>query len=182
MNEYDNWDYQDDDDEGPIDPKSLPKQLRKVIRDAKAAEKAARDEAATLRTQVRESVISGVLTSRGVPAKVAKLIPADVESSAEAIDKWLTDYQDVFGSGQPAPAQTTNQTAEPSNGNGQQFIDNAATNTGPTPDEIAAMQRMQGTTGTAQPFGGRMEELALKLNDPSLTEEQLDALIAKGSL
>lgn len=180
MNEYDNWDYQDDDDEGPIDPKSLPKQLRKVIRDAKKEAADSKAEAAELRKQVRESVVSNVLTARGVPAKVAKLIPADVETSAEAIEKWLADYGDVFGSGQSASTQTATQTADTSNG--QQFINDAATNTGPSAEEIAAMQRMQNTSGTAQPFGGRMDELQAKLNDPSLTEEQLDALIAKGSL
>lgn len=180
MNEYSNWDFQDDDDDDgqAIDPRSLPKQLRKVIASAKKEAKEAKDEADNLRKQVRENAISNVLTSKGVPAKVAKLIPADI-TSAEAIETWLADYGDVFGSGQSASTQTTNQ-ADTSNG--QQFINDAATNTGPSAEEIAAMQRMQNTSGTAQPFGGRMGELQAKLNDPSLTEEQLDALIAKGSL
>lgn len=179
MNEYD-WDYQeDDDDEGPVDPKSLPKQLRKVIANAKKAEKEARDETAVLRKQVRESNIASVLTSRNVPAKVAKLIPADIEPSTEAIEKWLTDFGDVFSVGQSAPPAATGST--PPTG-GQAFINNAATSTGPSPEEIAALQRMQGTAATALPFGGRMDELKSLLESPDLTEERLDALISKGGL
>lgn len=178
MNEYD-WNtlQDDDDDDGqPIDPRSLPKQLRKVIRDAKNEAKQAREEVETLRGQVRERAVADVLKARGVPEKVAKLIPGAV-TSPEAIENWLTEFGDVFGS----PAATT-QTATTETSNGQQFIENASTNAGPRAEEIAAIQRMQGTTGTAVPFGGRMEELQSKLNDPNLTEEQLDALIAGGSL
>lgn len=176
MVEYD-WDFQDDDDdEQPIDPRSLPKQLRNMLKAAKKNEKDALDKVKTLETRNREFVVGQVLESKGVPKKVAKLIPADV-TSAEAIETWLTDYSDVF-----SPSSTTTEVVEQkteTTSNGQAFINAAG---GPSADEIAAMQRMQNTAGTALPFGGRGEELMAKLNDPDLTVEQLDALIAKGGL
>lgn len=176
MNEYD-WDYQDDDDDGPIDPKTLPQKLRKVIASAKKEAKEAKDEADILRKQVREINLSTVLKSKGVSEKVARLIPADV-TSAEAIDTWLSEFGDVFGTPAASPPAANQAPAT----NGQQFIENAAATVGPSAEEIAAMQRMQGTTGTALPFGGRIPELQLKLDDPNLTEEQLDQMIKSGGL
>lgn len=181
MSEYDAWDFQDEDDDQPIDPRSLPKQLRKVIRDAKAEAKEAREEAKTLREQNREIVLNSVLRSKGVPEKVAKLIPADV-TSAEAIETWLTDYSDVFTPSSSAPAQQAN-SGEAANAasQGQTFIDNAAT-AGADAGDVAAMQRMQETASTALPFGGRADELMAKLNDPNLTEDEFNALLKKGGL
>lgn len=180
MVEYD-WNFQDDDDddEQPIDPRSLPKQLRKVIKDAKAEAKAAKDEAEILRKENREIHVTNVLKSMGVPEKVAKLIPPDV-TSGEAIKSWLSDYSDVFTPSSSTPA-TQASTGEVANSNGQTFIENAATTaTGLTPEEIANAQRMQNTASTAQPFGGKQEELMAKLNDPELTEEQFNALLKAG--
>jgi hypothetical protein len=175
--EYD-WDFQDDDDEQPIDPRSLPKQLRKVIKDAKAEAKAAKDEAEVLRKENREIHVTNVLKSMGVPEKVAKLIPSDV-TSGEAIKSWLSDYSDVFTPSSSTPA-TQAVTGEVVNTNGQAFIENAATANGMSPEEIANAQRMQATATSGQPFGGRHDELMAKLNDPELTEEQFTALLKAG--
>jgi hypothetical protein len=176
--EYD-WDFQDDDDEQPIDPRSLPKQLRKVIKDAKAEAKAAKDEAEVLRKENREIHVTNVLKSMGVPEKVAKLIPSDV-TSGEAIKSWLSDYSDVFTPSSSTPA-TQASTGEAVNSNGQTSIESAATTAnGLTPEEIANAQRMQNTATSGQPFGGRHDELMAKLNDPELTEEQFTALLKAG--
>lgn len=181
MSEYD-WNDFEDDDEQPIDPRSLPKQLRKVIRDAKAEAKQAKEEAEALRKQNREILVGNVLKSKGVPEKVAKLIPADV-TSAEAIETWLTDYSDVFSPSSPAPAAQAVTGVQSEGSNGQAFINNAAaSNGGLSPEEIADAQRMQQTTATALPFGGRAEELMAKLEDPDLTEEQFHDLLKKGGL
>lgn len=173
MSEYDAWDFQDDDDDQPIDPRSLPKQLRKVIRDAKAEAKQAKEEAETLRKQNREILVGNVLRTKGVPEKVAKLIPGDV-SSPEAIDTWLTEYGDVFGT----PSAST---AAPSGAQGQGGADNATT-AGVNAEEIAAIQKMQNVASTGLPFGGKAEELLAKINDPNLTQEQFMDLLAKGGL
>jgi hypothetical protein len=45
----------------------------------------------------RSSLIAGVLQEKGVPAKVASLLPNDVEATPEAVGKWLDDWSDVFG-------------------------------------------------------------------------------------
>lgn len=162
MTEYD-WDFEDEDLEEPeqqVTPGNLPKELRKVIRDAKKAEKAALEKAAEFEAQLRKNAVEGVLNARSVPAKVAKLIPADVEASAEAVGKWLDDYGDVFGVSSSA---------------GQE--ENANTSAGQDPD-VSAMQRMQDTASTGEALGGSVQQQLERLNDPNLTEEQLDAMIA----
>lgn len=164
MTEYD-WDDFEDGEEGEeqtpqVSPGSLPKELRRVIRDAKKSEKAALEKAANLESQLRKNAVEGVLTARNVPAKVAKLIPSEVEATPDAISKWLDEYGDVFGV-QPGGQQAAQESAP----NGQ----NA---------DIAAMQRMQSTASSGEAFNGSQQELLAKLSDPSLTEEQLDALIA----
>lgn len=158
MSEYDWDDVQDEETEQSFDPRNLPKELRKIIRDSKKAEKEARDEVAVLRVQVRDAAVSSVLAARGVPAKIAKLIPQEIVS-ADAVEAWLVDYADVFGAASaPAP----------------QAVENADI---PSGEDIAAMQRMQATASSGEPFGGRADELMARLSDPSLTKEQLDQLI-----
>lgn len=180
MVEYD-WNFQDDDDddEQPIDPRSLPKQLRTMLKTAKKNERDALDKVKTLEAQNREFAVSQVLESKGVPKKVAKLIPGDV-TSPEAIETWLSDYSDLFAppSSTPANADVTSQ-GGPADA-GQAFIANATAPNGLTPEEIANAQRMQNTASTALPFGGRQEELMAKLNDPNLTEEQFNELLKSG--
>lgn len=179
MSGYD-WDFEDD-DEQPIDPRSLPKQLRDMLKATKKAEKEALDRVKTLETSNRELVVSRVLESKGVPVKVAQLIPPDV-TSGEAIEKWLSDFSDVFTPSSSTSAATQAPTGEQASttSQGQAFIDNAAVSSGLTPEEIANQQRMQNTAATSQPFGGKAEELLAKLNDPELTEEQFNALLKAG--
>lgn len=90
-------DLYDDDDS------NLVKDLRKQLEAAKKAQATAEATAAELKGAVRQRTLAEVLTSKGVNAKVAALIPTDVEGD-EAVGKWLDDYADVFGITVAAPA------------------------------------------------------------------------------
>lgn len=170
MSEFD-WDnFEDDDTEDPtpqtLNPQ-LPKELRRVIRDLKKSEKEATERAVNLERQLRTNTVTGVLAARAVPAKVANLIPSDVDATPEAIGKWLDDYGDVFGI-----QQTANESG--------QTVSNGAAGTVTTSQpnaDISAMQRMQQTAASGDLFSAQ-QALMTKLTDPALTKEQLEALIA----
>ncbi len=49
-----------------------------------------------MRSELRARSVKDVLASKGVPDKLAKLIPSDIDTP-EQIDSWLTEYSDVFG-------------------------------------------------------------------------------------
>jgi hypothetical protein len=104
--------WADDDEETP-----LVKRLRAEIekRDASLKEldgtlAERNEELKKLRPQVRLTSVRDVLSDLGVPAKVAKLIPQDVEASKDAVSAWLDEYGDVLGI-QKTDTSATNSTA-----------------------------------------------------------------------
>lgn len=120
-NQYDYEDDNEDQDNGPAD-------LRKALKKAQKEREALEAELGQMRKDLKSRTVKEVLESKGVPAKLAKLIPSDVDSP-EQIDAWLNEYSDVFGlqNNQEEPAQ-------------------------PNVDEetIRANQRINNTTSTAQ--------------------------------
>jgi hypothetical protein len=73
------------------------KQLRQALDKANAALKAREDELGKLQGQVRTQSVREILRDLGVKPKVAGLIPSDIDSTPEAVEKWVKDYEDVFG-------------------------------------------------------------------------------------
>ena len=139
--EYDGY----EEDQGGND---LIKTLRKKIADDAKAAKQRDEEFNALRVQVRTRTVADVLTGKGIPAKVAELIPETVEATESAVDEWLGKYSDVFGIKQ-ADAGNENGTAE--------------TNTVVTPEQTA-LNRMSQTATTGQPpvnkFAEQISEVA----------------------
>lgn len=84
------------------DDSNLVRDLRAQLRKAKAAEKAAVDEASKLKADNRQSSIAKILADKKLPDKVLKLIPADVVDEA-GVNTWLEEYGDVFGIAEPDP-------------------------------------------------------------------------------
>ena len=100
---------------------STLKDLRKQREDAVNEAKALKAQLAALQSQVRTQTVAGVLKDKGVPAKVAKLVPADVEATEEAVVKWLEEFGDVFGAAAaPAVTTTTGEEAPPKPGVSQE--------------------------------------------------------------
>ncbi len=99
---------------------STLKDLRKQREDAVNEAKALKAQLAALQNQVRTQTVAGVLKDKGVPAKVAKLVPADVEATEEAVVKWLEEFGDVFGAAAPAVTTTTGEDAPPKSGVSQE--------------------------------------------------------------
>jgi len=92
--------YEDDDIfdiEDDYDSDNGVKNLRKAERAKTKRIKELEGELESLRKFQRDSVVSSVLTSKGVNPKIAAFIPSDIDSDSEAITAWLEDYGDVFG-------------------------------------------------------------------------------------
>ena len=147
-NQYDyEDDYEEQDSNGPAD-------LRKALKKAQKEREALEAELNQIRKDLKSRTVKEVLESKGVPTKLAKLIPSDIDSP-EQIDAWLTEYSDVFG------LQTQDQ-EEPAQPNVDQ-------------DTIKASQRINQTTSTAQTPSGD-ESVHQKLLAAG-SKEELDQMI-----
>ena len=95
----DEFDFDDENEE----PRSanygndLVKKLRKSQRQMEKRNKELEAELAQLRQSQREVNVKTLLEERGLNSKIMKFIPADIELSAESLDKWIEENGDVFG-------------------------------------------------------------------------------------
>jgi hypothetical protein len=151
-NQYDYEDEYEDQDNGPAD-------LRKALKKAQKEREALEAELGQMRKDLKSRTVKEVLESKGVPAKLAKLIPSDVDSP-EQIDAWLNEYSDVFG------LQTQNQEelAQPN-------VDE---------ETIRSSQRINNTTATAQTPSG--EENTYQKVMAATSKDELDKMIFGSSL
>lgn len=136
-NQYEDDDYEVED--------NGPAELRKALKKAQKEREAFEAELAKLRGDLRQRTVKDVLASKGVNAKLAKLIPSDI-TAPEEIDAWLNEYSDVFG--------TPVQSAEP-------VVSEA---------DIQSAKKIDSATSTASPAGGP-EDLYAKLMNAKNIEE-----------
>jgi hypothetical protein len=103
----DDFDFEDEDVQArqPKDNDSLIKQLRKAERSKDKQLKELQAQLNEFKSLQRETTVKSVLESKGLSPKVAKLLPADLEPTAEAVDGWLSEFGDVFGIQQSAPVE-----------------------------------------------------------------------------
>ncbi len=99
-NEYDD-EFDDFGDEGT----DVVKQLRKVNRTLEKRAKELEQELKGLQSQTRQRTVKDVLQAKGINPKIAAFIPQDIDTSEDAINGWLNEYGDVFGSTQNANSE-----------------------------------------------------------------------------
>lgn len=150
--------YEDDEQDITTGDRNLVKDLRNQLKAKAQAEKTAQEELDKLRSQVRRQSMTDVLKTSGVNEKVANLIPATVEPTAEAVGEWLKEYGELFG----APKGT----------------DEAPAQTEPDPQMVGQMQAMQQVANTGQAPGGPSEVTQTDIQGANSMEE-LMALINK---
>lgn len=133
---------------------NLVNDLRNQLKEKSKAEKELTNKLAQLEGQFRVQNVGAVLKTAGVNEKVAKLVPSDIEPTAEAVGKWLEEYKDVFG------------------------ITVDATPNEVDPEVVAQMTAMNTVATTGQAPGGPSN---VTMNDiqGATTLEDLEALIAK---
>jgi len=147
-NNFEDW---DDDEDLEVEEQPQPNDLVRKLRKAdRAKEKRIREletELGSLRSMQREATIKSVLEAKGVSAKVAKFIPQDIETSAEAIDSWIEENADIFG-------------LVNANNQQQQQVE---------PD-LATLRQIDSITANAQSPGG-IDDLLLRIQNAESADE-----------
>ena len=144
MSEYE-W---DDDDIDTSDNNAM-KELRKAYKKLQAEKKELAETLESMQSSLRERSVKDVIASKGLPDKVAALIPKDATTSEE-VEAWLAEYGDVFGIQAEA-----NEPEQPKQVN---------------PD-LAALNRISETQSSGQPFTNDPDQLASLISGAQNMEE-----------
>jgi hypothetical protein len=151
---YDDDDiFGDDDSNESYDSDKGIGNLRKADRAKSKRIKELESELENLRKFQRDSVVSSVLSEKGVNPKIASFIPADIASDAEAIDAWLNENGEIFGYVRDEPRRESN-------------ID---------PDDLQAFRRIERASNSAV-SPDDVNDMASRVNNAQSAEE-LIALI-----
>lgn len=156
----------EDDDESQGQQAQLPKGFRTQLNKVSKENKDLRDANAKLLVQVRQTAISQALSAKGIDAKVAKLVPSEIEPTPEAVEAWLADYGDLFVPKAAAEGEGTGTATD--EGQGDDDSGNA---------EYAAQMGRISTVANGAQAPARQQDLLKQISDPNLSQEQLLSLI-----
>jgi hypothetical protein len=109
-----NTDWEDEDDDLDYVPSfdsdtDLVKKLRKANRLQEKKIKDLETNLGSLTKAQRERIIKDTFALKGVNAKIATFVPADLEASEDAISAWLDEHGDVFGVQAPQKTELSQQ-------------------------------------------------------------------------
>lgn len=150
MSEYE-W---DDDDIDTSSDSNAMKELRKAYKKLQAEKKELAEQLDSMQSSIRERSVKDVIASKGLPEKVAALIPKDATTSEE-VEAWITEYGDVFGI--QVEAEQPEQSTEVN-------------------PELAALNRISETQSSGQPFTNDPDQLA-SLISSAQNQEELNKLL-----
>ncbi len=162
----DDWDY-DDDNSGQQQQQGKGNGLRQQLEAALRENKELKSKLETTQKDLRREAVARVIGSKGYKAKLAKLIPADVEPTDEGITKWLDEYGDLFGVDNMKEQQEQQQSTEAESTEDDEANSEFAR-------QLGAMGRT--TAGAQAPM--KQEDLLKRIQDPSMDKKQLLDLIA----
>lgn len=130
--------YEWDDDDIDTNDSNAMKELRKAYKKLQAEKKELAEQLEGMQSSLRERSVKDVIASKGLPEKVAALIPKDATTSEE-VEAWIAEYGDVFGVQVEAdePEQSTQ-----------------------VSPELAALNRISETQSGGQPFSNDPDQLA----------------------
>lgn len=149
MSEYE-W---DDDDIDTSSDSNAMKELRKAYKKLQAEKKELAEQLEGMQSSLRERSVKDVIASKGLPEKVAALIPKDATTSEE-VEAWIAEYGDVFGIQVEADTQPE---------------------AAPNP-ELQALNRISETQSSGQPFTNDPDQLA-SLISSAQSQEDLNKLL-----
>jgi len=131
-NQYDEYDDDEFDSEGPAN-------LRKALKKAEKQRRELEEQLSSMKSSLRDRSVKDVLETKGINTKIAAFIPKDLDTP-EQIASWLTEYADVFG------FQTKEQSSEPEiseNAIASQRIDNAVSGASTPSGDEDVMSRLK---------------------------------------
>lgn len=145
MSDYSQW---EEEDEFEGDSNAM-KELRKAYKAMQKQNKELSEQLNSFKSNLRDRSVKDVLASKGLPEKVAALIPKDATSSEE-VEAWLGEYGDIFGLTQASSEQAAQQPVSP---------------------ELQAMTRIAETQSSGQPFSGDATQLDALIRAAQTPEE-----------
>lgn len=164
------WSDDDDTDEdGYTEDSSGIAQLRKQYKAMMKEKREQEAELARLRNQSRTTSVTEILQSHDVnskvAAKVAKLIPSDVDATDEAVTKWLEEYGDVFN-------------VKGTTGEGGSAPEEKRPDTVYSEDDVAAHTKVASASHGARVDDTKVQALLGQVQSAK-TREEFDALMAQ---
>lgn len=150
-----NWDSDDDDfdaDDNAGKQQNTPKGLRAHAKRLEQENADFRRQLEEFKAANRKATLETAVKAKGLSPKVAGLVPKDIE--ADALEKWLEDYGDVFGKPEPAPQQTSPEDEQ----------------------EFGEMSRVSQAAGRGE-SPNRAVDLYAELSDKNLTPQRLMEMI-----
>ena len=130
--------YEWDDDDIDTNDSNAMKELRKAYKKLQAEKKELAEQLEGMQSSLRERSVKDVIASKGLPEKVAALIPKDATTSEE-VEAWIAEYGDVFGVQVEADEPEQPKQVDP---------------------ELAALNRISETQSGGQPFSNDPDQLA----------------------
>jgi hypothetical protein len=143
------FDWDDDDTENAGNESTGMKELRKALRAEQKRNIEMSGKLDEMQNMSRDRTVKDIISSKGLPDKIIKLIPSDV-TSPEDVESWVAEYADLFGSSEPA-----SQNQEPA-------VDAA---------DMKALQRISDTQSSGQTFDGDFDQLDARIRAASSPEE-----------
>lgn len=150
------WDKNDEDgneDGGPNETEAFKSLRRKARADSKTIEELKTQLEGLTKSQ-SEATVKSVLAKKGINPKMARLILKDVDNvTEESLEAWLTENAEILpGAAKPEL----------------------------TPEEKAELEALEGQDELSRGGGlpGSGNSIFDKLDDPNLTREQFNALMA----
>ena len=143
------FDWDEDDTENAGNESTGMKELRKALRAEQKRNKEMSGKLDEMQNMSRDRTVKDIISSKGLPDKIIKLIPSDV-TSPEDVESWVAEYADLFGSSEPA-----SQNQEPA-------VDAAV---------MKALQRISDTQSSGQTFDGDFDQLDARIRAASSPEE-----------
>jgi HSP90 family molecular chaperone len=132
-------DFEWDDDDLETNDGNAMKELRKAYKKLQAEKKELAEQLDSMQSSIRERSVKDVIASKGLPEKVAALIPEDATTS-EDVENWLSEYGEIFGI-----QETSEATSEPK----------AALS-----PEMQSLSRIAETQSSGQPFTNDPDQIA----------------------
>jgi HSP90 family molecular chaperone len=132
-------DFEWDDDDLETNDGNAMKELRKAYKKLQAEKKELAEQLDSMQSSIRERSVKDVIASKGLPEKVAALIPKDATTS-EDVENWLSEYGEIFGI-----QETSEATSEPK----------AALS-----PEMQSLSRIAETQSSGQPFTNDPDQIA----------------------
>lgn len=119
-----------------------PKALRDFAKAQAKQNAQLQEQLKTIQEESRTRTVQSLIKEKGLPEKVAKLVPADADPT-----EWLTEYGDVFGA-PAAPAQQAQPVQQQ-----QSVVDIAQADTSEVARQFAELQALQGQATGQQSAG-----------------------------